>query len=194
MYLKNGQAIGKGDVSIVTSREFGVENVQPYATKLNFYEVKLCSFHFMRKASRMSNCSYVEIIVSLLSSPMQAKHYYIFKTSVLNPIYQKRLSQNKQGGYGKGTRKQIFTGHHVIEKAREFNKPTFISFVGLSKYFYSVKWLNSGKLYWKWVHQISCSSPQTSARRRKSEGRWHIVKPISSQCRSSPGLNFIITP
>ncbi|CAH2233881.1 jg18186 [Pararge aegeria aegeria] len=48
----------------------------------------------------------------------------------------------EQAGFvkGRGTREQILIVRQVIEKAREFNKPTYICFVDFSKAFDSVKW------------------------------------------------------
>lgn len=48
----------------------------------------------------------------------------------------------EQAGFvkGKGTREQILTVRQIIEKSREFNKPTYLCFVDFSKAFDSVKW------------------------------------------------------
>ncbi|PZC84789.1 hypothetical protein B5X24_HaOG203779 [Helicoverpa armigera] len=56
--------------------------------------------------------------------------------------YLSREIAPEQAGFvkGKGTREQILIVRQIIEKAREFNKPTYICFVDFSKAFDSVKW------------------------------------------------------
>ncbi|XP_037870090.1 LINE-1 retrotransposable element ORF2 protein [Bombyx mori] len=64
---------------------------------------------------------------------------------ILNERLKTYLSKEiapEQAGFvrRKGTREQIFIVRQIIEKAREFNRPTYICFVDFSKAFDSVKW------------------------------------------------------
>lgn len=56
--------------------------------------------------------------------------------------YLSRKLAPEQAGFGKGkrTREQILIVPQLIEKVREFNKPTYICFADVSKAFDAVEW------------------------------------------------------
>ncbi|KAM3956770.1 alpha-tubulin [Aphomia sociella] len=71
---------------------------------------------------------------------------------MVNRILQTKIAPEQAGFVkGKGTREQILIVRQIIEKAREFNKPTYICFVDFSKAFDSVKW----PILWRTLQEMS---------------------------------------
>lgn len=96
---------------------------------------------------------------------------------------------------GKGTREQILTVRQIIEKAREFNKPTYICFVDFSKAFDSVKW----PVLWKTLLEMGTPTHLVHLLRRLYEDGTASVRAddvMSSHFHPSAGVRqgCIISP
>lgn len=145
-HLKNGKAIGKDAIPIETIKAAGDQGVQIFHTICNKIwqsgtwpkEWAHTVFIPLHKKGSTKKCSNYRLIALISHASKILLH-------ILNERLKAFLSKEiapEQAGFvkGKGTREQIFIVRQIIEKAREFNKPTYICFVDFSKAFDSVKW------------------------------------------------------
>ncbi|KAL0879221.1 hypothetical protein ABMA27_003004 [Loxostege sticticalis] len=145
-HLKNGKAVGRDSIPIETikaSGEYGVQIFQKLCNKIWRtstwpHDWAHSVFVPLHKKGSTRSCSNYRLIALISHASKILLH-------ILNERLKSYLSKEiapEQAGFvkGKGTREQILTVRQIIEKAREFNKPTYICFVDFSKAFDSVQW------------------------------------------------------
>ncbi|KAJ0179959.1 hypothetical protein K1T71_004550 [Dendrolimus kikuchii] len=144
--LKSGKATGRDAIPIETIKASGVYGVNIFHTLCNKIwetgtwpqEWTHTVFVPLHKKGSTKICSNYRLIALI---PHASKILLHIPNEILK-FYLSREIAPEQAGFvrGKGTREQILNVRQIIEKAREFNKPTYICFVDFSKAFDSVKW------------------------------------------------------
>ena len=87
--------------------------------------------------------------VSLISHTSKILLHIIHER--LKPFLLPQLAEEQAGFVpGKGTREQILNTRQIVEKAREFNLPTYLCFVDYTKAFDKIKW----NLLWKIMEEM----------------------------------------
>lgn len=159
-HLKNGKATGRDQIPIETIRALGERGVQIFHALCNKIwltgkwpsEWAHTVFIPLHKKGSTKKCSNFRLIALITHASKIMLH-------IINERLKAYLSREiapEQAGFvkGKGTREQILIVRQIIEKAREFNKPTYICFVDYSKAFDSVKW----PMMWKTL--LEMGTPQ----------------------------------
>ncbi|XP_012553302.2 LINE-1 reverse transcriptase homolog [Bombyx mori] len=145
-HLKKGKATGKDAIPIETieaSGEYGVEIFHTLCNKIwqsgtwpqDWVHTVFVPLH---KKGSTKSCSNYRLIALI---PHACKILLRIVNERLKSYLSKEIAPEQAGFVkGKGTREQILTVRQIIEKSREFNKPTYLCFVDFSKAFDSVKW------------------------------------------------------
>ncbi|KAL0901105.1 hypothetical protein ABMA27_006427 [Loxostege sticticalis] len=151
-HLKNGKATGKDEIPIETIRAMGEYGIHIFHTICNRIwltgkwpsEWAHTVFTPLHKKGSTKKCGNFRLIALITHASKIMLH-------IINERLKAYLSREiapEQAGFVKvkGTREQILIVRQIIEKAREFNKQTYICFVDFSKTFDSVKWPTLSKL------------------------------------------------
>ncbi|KAL0812036.1 hypothetical protein ABMA28_009430 [Loxostege sticticalis] len=145
-HLKNGKATGGDAIPIETIKALGEKGIHMFHTICNkVWQTGIWPsdwthtiFVPLHKKGSTKKCNNYRLIALISHASKIILH-------ILNERLKSYLSKEvapEQAGFvkGKGTREQILIVRQIIEKSREFNKPTYICFVDFSKAFDSVKW------------------------------------------------------
>ncbi|KAI8429179.1 hypothetical protein MSG28_007716 [Choristoneura fumiferana] len=145
-HLKGGKAVGSDCIPIETIRccgDFGVDILHIICNRIWTNgtwprEWTHSIFIPLHKKGSTTKCSNYRLIALISHASKILLH-------ILNERLKAYISKEiapEQAGFvkGKGTREQILIVRQIIEKAKEFNRPTYICFVDYQKAFDSVKW------------------------------------------------------